>query len=447
MKQGQRRILLPLLVLLLASHAVLFFIARGRTASNRSIAPTPQPAAAKSRERDAADSAARGHDLSAAFLSRLRELEQTPLSELSQQDFLTARRELFREWLLRDPRSAFDHLFSPLEDERLKDVSSNLKKEIEEAMALHPRDTWFWIDAGRYGSLTPVVMKKWLGAMMKDGQGDLVIDVLPRVPSYSIDDWVEELCRDASPARLARIRSFLFSPRGLEGRNHRLMLDHYAQRIAALPGATADQLLATETEPRLRGRIAAQWASRELGYLPAADAAQGVAALPRDTRGAALQEMVYAKRRGGYGANIDLLEELDTRQLFGSMTGQRREKIVSTLVHSYEEAPLEDIFTAVATRLSNPALRDAVLTDVARDRACGNEDQLFESLPRFPAGPARDHFLATVAPYISTDDPRMDQLIAAISDPALAAELRKEREDSGEEMEEEDAPEPMGEGE
>lgn len=451
MKQGQhhqhrdqargRRGLLPwllLVLLLLVTHGLLFFIARGRASSSNRSEGAAVPAAGKSHERGDGNSLARGEDVAAGFQRRLRELEETPLAELSQEDFLTAQRELYREWLRRDPRSAFDKLYGPLERWRLESLREELSDELEEVMTKQSRDVASWLDARRYGSRTGEVEELWLRAVRMDGQSDLILERLPEVSLASMDDFVNSLCysTSTSAAQLAQLRSFLGSARAKEGWSYGRMLDDYARRVVKIPGATTEKLLAAESDPRLRKLIAEHWVGRELAHLPAADAIRAVAALPADARPAAIDKLGESTGRYGNPAGIALLEEMDAQQLLAGLTPRRMEGVLSVLGHERyvtdERRPVLELFTASAA-LTRPALRETVLEALGASIGSYERPVVLENLSQIPVGRERDVFLGAIASRMRGDDEHLPGILAAIGDRELAGKIQREKDQVKEE--------------
>ncbi len=449
MKQGShhhqargRHGLLPLLLLLLLfTHGLLFIIARSRAGSSNRDGVEAVSAAGKSRERGSGNGLARGEDVATGFMRRLRELEETPLAELSQEDFLTARRELFREWLRRDPRSAFDQLYGPLDNRRLESLRGELADELKEVMTRQSREVASWLDARRYGSLTAEVQEDWLDAVMDDGQADLVIERLPQASLAGMDDFVKELCYSSktSAAQLAQIRSFLDSGRAKEAWSYKRMVDDYARRVVKIPGATAEKLLAAESDPRLRKLIAEHWVDRELAHLPVADALRGVAAMPADARPAAIDKLAESKDRCANPSGIELLEKMDEQQLLAGLTPQRLESVLDMLGRERffpgERRPVLEMFTAGAA-LTRPALREAVLEALGASIGSYEGPVVLENLSQLPAGRERDVFLGAIASHMSRDDKSLPEFLAAISDRELAGRIQREREKAGSEKEE-----------
>lgn len=442
----RQRLLLPLVLLLVASHCALFFIAAqagkkgdaGKTSGGGQL-PAKTSTRSKSMARDGE---------AKRFTQLLRELEESPMAYA---EFEVARRELFREWLRRDLRSALDQLYSPLLKERQEKLSASLEDEIHEAIARQAREVWAWIEARDYGSLTPEMHDLWLEAVLGDGQSELAIELLPNVPEFAIEDFVDGICEHATAAELAKVREFLGSPQA-KSADHKAMVADYAERVVKLPGADAAKLLAAEDDPAIRSNLAECWTERELSYLPGEAAVSGVAALPPDVRGAALVVLANGHRRGGSTTAAALLQEMDAQGLLTSLPQEHLDDVlywcVSVRVDD-EAVPLAESM-APYFQIARPELRRAAIEQISEgiETSFGDRSltELLEGLPQIPASPDRDVLLAAVAkqhassryfsPAGTFDEQALPTLLAAISEPELRAKVEGEIEEREEEEEE-----------
>lgn len=418
--------ILPVLLVLLLSHAALFLLGRG--GQDRGPEQDPEasmdqrPTKYGSRSRPDSD----GEKVATRFTRLLHELEQAPLSRVA---FLNARQELLCEWLGRDPRSAMDFIFSPTGGRYLRaSLAEGVHKELHKVMSRQPREVWDWICERRYGSVTPEVHKIWLEVMEGDGQRELVLELLPGAPQFAMKDFTVYLCRRANAAELEKIRSFILSPQARDSDDYGRMVYEYGARLVKLSGGDPAKLLAAEEDPKLRTEIAEDWTIYGLDHLSTRDAVGGVAALPPDVRGAALEQLVDAERRGSGTGGVDLLVEIEAQQLLSGLSRRRFEQIAYTVGQDLSDASHLSTaeFLAQAARLQRPGLRHAVLRALAEEFDRTTEE-VIEDLPGLPAGTDRDIFLQSLALELHSEDEaaERDALLSAIGDPALVEEVRK----------------------
>lgn len=424
---------LALALLLGASHVAVFFIARGTLAAAGAAPAVVDAPAAKVRERERTGSRVPGgsrEEIAARFTGMLHELERAGLPD---DEFYKLRQELFREWIRRDLRSALDLMASPLTVKRYGEMIDELDKELRQGIARQPRESWDWILTRRYGTITPKVADLWLQAVMEDRQVDLALELLPAAPVFAQDDFAYKISGQANAAQLAKVRAFLTSPQAQKMEQIDYPIRCYAERMAKIHAADGEiaPLLAAESDARIRGALAEEWASRELNHLPVADAVRRALALPPELRGPVLEVLAGHERQDPMAP----LDVLDSMAAHGALAGLGKDQIdiitqqVVESVTDGESLPLADSFAAVQ-RLGNAELRRAAYEAMGvRYEYESWFPALLESLPQLPAGPDRDAMLASAIRKANETDEHLPALIAALSDRELAAQLEREKEE------------------
>lgn len=388
------------LLLLLLSHGLVFAVSlamHSRRVDEAALAAgidVPRQPALRSADRLPREK------LRGRFERRLRELED---SQLSAADFSIAKRELFRDWIRHDLQSALD-LFFAMKNERHHAFSpAELDEELAEAMTMQPRAVWDWIAQRRWGSQTPEVFEKWSRTMIKDGQIDLVLELLPGAPSFTRSKLVESLCPKATPAQLAKLREYLTGMGDSSGRQ--AMLTAYAARMVEAAGDDSATLLATEKDPAVRSQLATEWAKRELRHLPVDQAVPALLEVPAEVREDALLELGKSPRTGGFPAAVGVLDSLAAAGLLADPSSPFVGKMIEqTLAAAGDIGWLDADSVREIAAISRPDLRHLALETLGRTMVeRGPRDGLLKSAGAIPAGPDRDAFLAVVIDALASE--------------------------------------------
>jgi DNA-binding transcriptional ArsR family regulator len=156
-----------------------------------------------------------------------------------------------------------------------------------------------------------------------------------------------------------------------------------------------------------------------------------VRTLPEDVRGAALSALADHGRPGGLSATAALINAVEAASLLGDPAGDAARNFASAAISSSLMEPTDrvsDYLRAVQAIRATP-LRYLALEEMGVLCRGDDGESPIECMSVLPPGPERDAFLRSPATSLTLDPAEREQLLAAISDPALAAELRRKVED------------------
>lgn len=443
-RAGKHRALpAALVILLVASHVLVFFMARRAGHARQTAAGAEANGAtampAKYHRGDREPELGSREEIGMRHAAMLHELED---SSLPREEFEKLRKALFVEWIRHDLRSALDLIASPLTTGRYGVMMEELPGMLAHEIKRQPRESWEWILVRRYGSQTPKVAELWLNAMEDEKQPELLSELLPGVPGFALNRFFEQVCKHAKATDLPKIRAFLASPQAMQGDRDALSAQ-YAWQLVKTSRNGVGELLAAEQDAGIRSQIAALWASRELAQLPAEEASRTLLSLPADVRSRAVAGLVNVTHRRA-DTMIFLLDELHAQGLLDDLRPEDKEEFTALLRRGtmFESIiPMGDSF-ATLCRVDQPELRAAALRSMGRDCAgIRKVPELLESLPDIPAGSERDIMLVGAIElgleFYGPHDDYYPALLDAISDPEVAAEWKGKLEEAKRKEEEE----------
>lgn len=429
--------ILPGLLLLAGTHTAVFLLARDKGMHDQ-LRETSYFLPAKSADRPAMTRA--GGDGSTTFTRMLRELEQ---SGMSRRDFELAREALFREWLHRDLHTVLDLLYGPLTADRYShsNLRKILEKELHEEISRQPREVWGWIAGRRYGTEGRELCECWLKALMGSGQADVAMECLAQDLHFLGSGEISRLSDDAPAALLPQLRELCALKTGeLPAEENMRGLKEYSWRMAEEAGRDPLPFLATEKSPELRKEFIKNWTSRELACLPTAAAVAGVLALPEDVRGDAVHELANTEREDGFRSAVEFINAVDGAGLLGDPASEDAREIASATINEsymYDAESLNDSIRDLLAIRAAP-LRQVALEEMAVSCLREGAESALGYMNLIPAGPDRDVFLKRVATSWKIDPAVQEQIIAAVGDPAVVAEIRKEAKENLEHEKEEE---------
>ncbi len=396
----------PMILLLVVSHLVVFALAR-RAGEGAAMAGAAEPAEvlgmapAKVGEREE-------HGL-----SYRRCLEDLVKSDLSRADFVSARRELFRDWLKRDPAGAIAELFPPENWRRYWRMGRELEAEIEEGMARQPREVWEWIKTHPGGD---GASQWWVKAIEAHGDTGLALDLLPDAPAFATRGLMWAACKRATPEQLATIRGLL-ERHEIPDRDGS-MADIYADRLAELAGEDLGTALAAESDPGIREQMLGHWAADEMVEQPAAIAVGELLRLPEQHRKEAIQQLAHWSERGGYAHVAGLIDELDRHSLFDSFSSEERAEWLENKIRGMREdyISLERALRDISVIQRDP-LRREVMKQLGADYQ--KMDGFQAKAAALPPGPDRDALVAGAMEDIEAGNEGFAGLLPLLADPAL----------------------------
>jgi hypothetical protein len=430
-KSRRRGAILSAILLLLAStHAAVFLLARAITGTpdgaehpQESSDFLPTKASNRSTEKDLQGS-------NGSFTLRLRELEE---SKLPRRDFELAREALFREWIARDLHGAMVLLYGPEHRQRYESLAEALHPELTAEIARQPRAVWDRLAARRFGSGGREVFDLLSKTLAMAGQTDVLLECIdqPGAPRFMDPDTIALLCASIPPGaatQLAALRKWIDPPTRsseVEG-----PAADYARRMAEEAGADPLPFLTTEPDEMLRSIFLEKWEQYELGALPVADQVERIAALPKEYHAAAADAMVHHER-GDTIAAVNLINALEAAGLMGDPAGEEAQALAKSALNWVTEdeftTALDSIQRLQAIRaepLRRHALRD--FGSLYRHRAPSPIDDCIAALP---AGPDRDAFISGVVARDDFPQETRTRMLAAIEDPKIAEEARREVEE------------------
>ena len=426
--KGPRAIVPAVLLLLAATHAAVFLLARGslNTPGGKEDLRVPsyvRPAKASDRGNGGPQDSGR------SFTRRLRELEET---KLPRHDFELARETLLREWIVRDLRGAMALLYGLEHRQRYKSLAESLHAELIAEIARQPRAVWDLLASRFFGSGSGKVFDLWSKALVAAGHTDVLLECIgqPGVPRFMDDDTVADLCANIPPgdaAQLAALRKWIVPPGSSEIRGPAA---DYARRMAEEAGADPLPFLTAEPDEMLRSIFLEKWEMLELGGLPLAQQVQRIASLPQEFRAAAADAMVNHER-GDTVVAVDLINAMEAAGLMGDPAGETAQDLAKSALDWVVEdgftTALESIQRLQAIR-ADPLRRQA-LHDFGSLYSCRAPSPIQDCVAALPAGPERDAFISGVVARADFPPETREEILAAIEDPQIAAEARRDVEE------------------
>lgn len=419
-------ILSAALLLLAATHAAVFLLARAITVTpdgaedpreSSDLLPT------KASDRST-DKGLQGNN--GSFTLRLRDLEE---SELLRRDFELAREALFREWIARDLHGAMSLLYGPEHGRRYESLAEALHPELTAEIARQPRAVWDRLATRRFGSGGREVFDLLSKTLATAGKTDVLLEFLgqPGAPRFMDRDTITLLCASIPPgatAQLAALRKWIDPPtRSSEVQGPAA---DYARRMAEEAGADPLPFLTTEPDEMLRSVFLEKWEQYELGALPVAGQVERIAALPKEFHAAAADAMVHHER-GDTIAAVNLINALEGAGLMGDPAGEAAQALSKSALGWV----VEDGFT---TALESIQRLQAIRADPLRREALRDFGSLFshrapspveDCMAALPAGPDRDAFISGVVVRADFPQETRTRMLAAIVDPQVAEEARR----------------------
>lgn len=429
-----------LLLMLLASHALLFVLARSYMAAGKPSAAADAAASAGGMPLKA-KSEARG-ERTANYPKLLAELAA---SKLSWEDYKTAQEELFREWIQRDLHGAMDVLYGPETRAIHEYLADDLREDLKEEILRQPLAVWEWMLDGRYGSGRPKVYGLWLEALVLGGESKLALQLMEEGPKIQMTDSLEHICSegDAEQIKVGRELLMQFEVKARH-RDHYSLIDSYATRKLDLARGDALVSLQDESDAQIREKIAEAWITRELRLLPAEAAAAKLKELPEDVRGAAVEELVSSERRGGYEGMVELLGAIDREGLWqehlrydpdGWLDKVTLEDLAGQQVWSFLDGdePERDPNRIIGelSRIGNPGVRGSAFGRAAEAiYRSGRDDELLDLVDGMPEGRDHDAILEGLLQFLDRDSESYPAIRERLSDEALKRKYARESPDS-----------------
>lgn len=425
MKEGGPRVLIPLsLLLLAATHAAVFLLARASTDApggaddlrdSSYFLPT-KVSDRSTNERQQGDSG--------AFTRRLRELEET---KLPRRDFELAREALLREWISRDLRGSMVLLYGPEHRQRYAPLAKTLQAELAAEVARQPRAVWDWLVSRIFGSGGPEVFELWSRSLASTGQTDTLLECVgqPGAPRFMDRDTITQLCASIPPGaaeQLASLRKWVVPPRNSEVDGPAA---DYARRMAEEAAADPLPFLTAEPDEMMRSIFLEKWERQELGSLPVAQQVQRIAALPQEFHAAAADAMVH-HARGDTIAAVELINAMEAAGLMGNPAGETAQALAKSTLNWVTEdgftTALESIRRLQAIRAE--PLRRQALHDFGSLYSHRAPSPIQDCVASLPTGPDRDAFISGVVARDNFPPETRAELLAAIEDPQIAAQAR-----------------------
>jgi len=427
------------LLLLAATHATVFLLARTATGSpgaaeelrdSSYILPT------KASDRGTGEGA---QLKSGAFVRQLRELEE---SKLSRRDFELAREALFREWISRDVRGAMAMLYGPEHRQRYESLAESLHEELTAEIARQPRAVWDLLASRFFGSGSTKVFELWSKTLVFAGHTDILLECMGQSGTTRLmnRDTIALLCANIPPgdtAQLAALRKWIEPPDRSSEVNGPPA--DYARRMAEEAGADPLPFLTSEPDEMLRAIFLEKWEIHELGGLPVAKQVERLAALPQEFHAAAADAMVH-RERGDTIVAVELINAMEAAGLMGDPSGETAQALAKSALNWVTE----DSFT---TALDSVERLQAIRADPLRRQALRDFGSLYDRraqspiedcIAALPAGPDRDAFISGVVARADFPEETRDQLLNAIEDPQLAEQAHRDVEEHYQRQKEEE---------
>lgn len=423
---------LPLLV---ASHAALYFLApHGEWAGQKSgttgpVADAVMTAAAKSHDRGA-DANAGGNTAASARLAQMVKalLASTDLTDDEKGQAL---RELMRDWIKRDLRSALELIYSPATRGRYGTMLPGYAQPelMAEEMLRRPDEVWQWICSGRFGFARRDVTELWSKALLAAGQREPVMTAITTATPIEQHDLFVALCRGAGAEDLKRLRGMLDGP--LAGNaNLTALRDYYARQMAVLSDGDLKTLLANEQNREIREFLSLQWVDRDLVNLGPEQMASRLAELPADLQGRALRQLLEGAQIQDLGDVAKLVngtQLLPLWEMGDSSADMYRNQWVNLLDRMWNSYRQPQEIIGELSAVKDMGQRTEVLKAAGTRWMQTRPDDFVEIAQGLEAGPERDAFLGGAAMSSSLGEADFAALIAVLPEGAFRDKIVRER--------------------
>ena len=418
------------LLALVATHALVFFIARWQTTADTvDPAAIAEAAPAKASQRDFAG---KSHRLA------LEDLEKTALSR---EEFVSLRRELFRDWVKRDLRGAMDMIYGVETNGRLGGLQWEIRDELKAAIARQADEVWQWIESGGYGSLRAQACNRWIDALAEDRQLEKLTATVLRMSGWESKAAVDAICARGKAEDLLRLRANLAATgeeyRLVPGMGSVVRLPEYLTRMVELTGDGMPELLANESNEDIREYLLEVWAGEHLSKRNPAEALALLSKLPEEMGREGLQEVFWtACQQGGFTTLVDLLEVSVPHGLWQGLEADEQENLTANAVsdaHQTYVQPAE--MCRELQRISDPAIRRQVFEEAGKEiDPVRFQSEVLEAVAGMAAGADRDAFIMGMLSDCNSDEAVFGDLAGQLGDETLREEISQEMKP----MEEED---------
>ena len=408
---------LPAAVVLMASHALVFWLAR-------SSSPSPVakggdvveesgeiPGTRSGRERDRDRVAIEDVEESWRLLHE---------ADLPRAEFVVQRDRLLIEWMKQDLGAVLDLLCGPGTPGEFRHPPIEVSMELKKRIADRSAEVMRWIREGRFGSGRQEAFSMWVSAVAEVPDLRAIIVELNEMTDYERWWSIQGISGHFDLEEATLLRDVIVNGKQdpLRGESGRSV---YARRLVELAWESPARVFKDETDPQLLRALGEEWAKKMFGSDPAPAKLDQLAALPDAARPGVLNSIYNAADERGVDGVLPLLREMERLEYWNDLAHAETSHAVLVIAERSEDAARRTAEWVAG--IEDGKARGNLIPAVAEAYQRKNESACLEWLTSLPPAADRDVAAAQLLRRGVGGKVFRSSLLDLIQDPALAAEL------------------------
>jgi hypothetical protein len=408
---------LPAAVLLLASHALVFWLAR-------SSSPSPVakgggvveesgeiPGSRSGRERDRDQVAI--EDIEESW-RRLHE------ADLPRAEFVVQRDRLLIEWMKQDLGAVLDLLYGPQTPGEFRHPSSEVYGELQKRIADRSTEVMRWIREGRFGSARHEAFNMWGSALIAVPDRRAIIAELNEMTEDERWSSIHSISGHLDLEEAALLRDVIVNGKQ-DSQNGEFARSDYARRLVDLAWESPARVFQNETDSQLLRALGAEWAKKMFGTDPSPAKLDQLAAIPEAARPGVLNSIYNAADERGVDGVLPLLREMERLEYWNDLAHAETSHAVLVIAERSEDAARRT--GEWVAGIADSKARGNLVPAVAEAYQRKNESGCLDWLTSLPPAADRDAAAAQLLKRGVGGKEFRSSLLNLIQDPALASEL------------------------
>lgn len=406
---------LPGVVVLMASHALVFWLTRSPSpiAAGEGVVEESgeSPGSRSGRERDRDRVAIEDIEESWRLLHE---------SDLPRAEFVVQRDRLMIEWMKQDLGAVLDLLYGPGTPGEFRYPPIELSTELKKRIADRSAEVMRWIREGRFGSGRQEAFSMWYGALSDVPDREAIIGELEGMTNYERQWSIQAMANHLGLEEAPMLRDVIVKTVKDDLYAHTIR-SCYARRLVELAWESPARVFKDETDPQLLRALGEEWAKKMFGSDPAPAKLDQLAALPDAARPGVLNSIYNAADERGVDGVLPLLREMERLEYWNDLSHAETSHAVLVIAERSEDAARRTAEWVAG--ISDARARENLVPAVAEAYQRENESACLEWLTSLPPAADRDAAAAKILRRsVGGKDFRLS-LLKLVQDPALASEL------------------------
>jgi hypothetical protein len=411
---------LPAAVVLMASHALVFWLARSSSPSPVSkggdvVEESGEiPGSRSGRERDRDRVAIEDIEESWRLLHE---------ADLPRAEFVVQRDRLLIEWMKQDLGAVLDLLCGPGTPGEFRHPPIEVSVELKKRIADRSAEVMRWIREGRFGSGRQEAFSMWVSALYDVPDRQAIIGELEGMTNYERNWSIQLITNHLGLEEAPMLRDVIVKV--VKDDHDDLYADTirscYAGRLVELAWESPARVFKDETDPQLLRALGEEWAKKMFGSDPAPAKLDQLAALPDAARPGVLNSIYNAADERGVDGVLPLLREMERLEYWNDLAHAETSHAVLVIAERSEDAARRTAEWVAG--IEDGKARGNLIPAVAEAYERKNESACLEWLTSLPPAADRDVAAAQLLRRGVGGKVFRSSLLNLIQDPALAAEL------------------------